>query len=67
MNGKKEQFKLCFFDCRVIKVENNVTSDLGEVPALDKVPGCVSSCAAVNHGGDVVPGHSGSRVSVDEV
>lgn len=41
--------------------------DLGEVPALDEVSGNVSRCPSMNHRGDVVPGHSGSRVPVDEI
>lgn len=40
---------------------------LGEVPALDEVSGHVASGSAVNRRGDVVPGHPGSGVPVDEV
>lgn len=42
-------------------------ADLGEIPALDEMSGHVSSRLPVDHRGDVVPGHSGSRVSVYEV
>lgn len=40
---------------------------LGEVPALDEVPGDVARGSAVHHGGDVVPGHPRRGVSVNEV
>lgn len=40
---------------------------LGEVPALDEVPRHVARRLAVHHGGDVVPGHPGGGVSVNEV
>lgn len=40
---------------------------LGEVPALDEVAGDVTRGSAVHHGGDVVPGHPGRGVSVNEV
>lgn len=43
------------------------TEDLGEVPALDEVSGHVPGGSAVNRRGDVVPGHPGGRVPVDEV
>ena len=48
-------------------VNGSVTSDLGEVPALDEVSGHVSSRLPVDHRGDVVPRHPGSRVSVYEI
>lgn len=40
---------------------------LREVPALNEVSGHIPSRSAVNHRGDVMPRHSGSGVSVDEV
>jgi len=40
---------------------------LGEVPALDEVPGDIARRLAVHRGGDVVPGHPRSGVSVNEV
>lgn len=40
---------------------------LGEVPALDEVPGDVARGSAVHHGGDVVPGHPRRGVPVNEV
>lgn len=40
---------------------------LGEVPALDEVPGDVARGSAVHHGGDVVPRHPWRGVSVNEV
>lgn len=40
---------------------------LGEVPALDEVPGHVARCFAMHHGGDVMPGHPRGGVSVNEV
>lgn len=43
------------------------TEDLGEVPALDEVSSHVPGGSAVNRRGDVVPGHPGGRVPVDEV
>lgn len=51
-------FTLLWFDCVFY---------LGEVPALNEVSGHVAGGSAVNHRGDVVPGHSGSLVPVDEV
>lgn len=44
-----------------------VYTHLGEVPALDEVPGDVARGSAVHHGGDVVPGHPRCGVSVNEV
>lgn len=53
-------------DCAYLHAPSSDTH-LGEVPALDEVPGDVARGSAVHHGGDVVPGHPRRGVSVNEV
>lgn len=55
-------------DCAYLHAPSSDThTHLGEVPALDEVPGDVARGSAVHHGGDVVPGHPRRGVSVNEV
>lgn len=55
--------------CRECKCECMCmcVSDLGKVPALYKMACDVSCRFPMNHRADVMPGHSGSRVSVDKI
>lgn len=54
----------CAYPCAP---SSDTHTHLGEVPALDEVPGDVARGSAVHHGGDVVPGHPGCGVPVNEV